>query len=192
MPVWLLGTSRFSKEKGRMAKIMLVMTHEEVNENIAYNLICFTRYGGAWDTGRRRRAWLADFTEEERRAAGRLFKQARNWTVGRGRSIYRADEPEDVPPVAEARRLLRVHLKGEVRMEERKWILGDNSTCDNLLDGITFDDVILAVHCNCRVISRETVTKQFFEILEQRLLDMNELLNRNIDKIAEEARKGRE
>ena len=58
--------------------------------------------------------------------------------------------------------------------------------------GITFDDVILAVHCNCRVISRETVTKQFFEILEQRLLDMNELLNRNIDKIAEEARKGRE
>ena len=78
-------------------------------------------------------------------------------------------------------------------MEERKWILGDDlAACDNLLDGITFDDVILAVHCNCRVISRETVTKQFFEILEQRLLDMNELLNRNIDKIAEEARKGRE
>lgn len=75
-------------------------------------------------------------------------------------------------------------------MEERKWILGDDlAACDNLLDGITFEDVILAVHCNC---SRETVTKQFFEILEQRLLDMNELLNRNIDKIAEEARKGRE
>ena len=84
MPVWLLGTSRFSKEKGRMAKIMLVMTHEEVNENIAYNLICFTRYGSAWDTGRRRRAWLADFTEEEREAAGRLFRMAHNWTVGRG------------------------------------------------------------------------------------------------------------
>lgn len=78
-------------------------------------------------------------------------------------------------------------------MEERKWILGDDlAACDNLLDGITFEDVILAVHCNYRVISRETVTKQFFEILEQRLLDMNELLNRNIDKIAEEARKGRE
>lgn len=40
-------------------------------------------------------------------------------------------------------------------MEERKWILGDDlAACDNLLDGITFDDVILAVHCNCRVISR--------------------------------------
>lgn len=78
-------------------------------------------------------------------------------------------------------------------MEERKWILGDDlAASDNLLDGITFDDVILTVHCNCRVISRETVTEQFFEILEQRLLDTNELLNRNIDKIAEEARKGRE
>lgn len=41
-------------------------------------------------------------------------------------------------------------------MEERKWILGDDlAACDNLLDGITFEDVILAVHCNCRVISRD-------------------------------------
>jgi hypothetical protein len=84
MPVWLLGMSRFSKEEDRMAKIMLVMTHEEVNANIAYSLICFARYGSAWDAGRRRRAWLADFSESEREAAGRLFRMARNWTVGRG------------------------------------------------------------------------------------------------------------
>lgn len=78
-------------------------------------------------------------------------------------------------------------------MEERKWLLGDDLVAsDNLLDGITFDDVILAVHCNCPIINSGAVTKQFFEILEQRLLDMNELLNLNIDKIAEEARKGRE
>ena len=173
-----------------MAKRMMKLTVEEVRANIPYDLICMVRYGCTWSSGRRRRAWLADFSESEREAAGRLFRMAHDWTVG---SRYRADEPEDVPPVAEARRLLRIHLKGEVRMEERKWILGDDlAACDNLLDGITFDDVILAVHCNCRVISRETVTKQFFEILEQRLLDMNELLNRNIDKIAEEARKGRE
>lgn len=84
MPVWLLGMSRFSKEEDRMAKIMLVMTHEEVNANIAYSLICFARYGSAWDTGRRRRAWLADFSESEREAAGRLFRMAHDWTVGRG------------------------------------------------------------------------------------------------------------
>ena len=161
-----------------MAKRMMKLTVEEVRANIPYDLICMVRYGCTWSSGRRRRAAVPHGSQLD----GRL-----------GRSRYRADEPEDVPLVAEARRLLRVHLKGEVRMEERKWILGDDlAACDNLLDGITFDDVILAVHCNCRVISRETVTKQFFEILEQRLLDMNELLNRNIDKIAEEARKGRE
>lgn len=42
------------------------------------------RYGCTWSSGRRRRAWLADFTEEEREAAGRLFRMAHNWTVGRG------------------------------------------------------------------------------------------------------------
>ena len=161
-----------------MAKQMMKLTVEEVRANIPYDLICMVRYGCTWSSGRRRRAAVPHGSQLDGRP---------------GRSRYRADEPEDVPPVAEARRLLRVHLKGEIRMEERKWILGDDlAACDNLLDGITFDDVILAVHCNCRVISRETVTKQFFEILEQRLLDMNELLNRNIDKIAEEARKGRE
>lgn len=67
-----------------MANLMLVMSNEEVNASIAYSLICFARYGSAWDTGRRRRAWLADFTEEDRRAAGRLFRQAHDWTVGRG------------------------------------------------------------------------------------------------------------
>ena len=30
---------------------------------------------------------------------------------------------------------------------EREWKLGEDlSTCDNLLDGVTFDDLILAVH----------------------------------------------
>ena len=67
-----------------MANLMLVMSHEEVNANIAYSLICFARYGSAWNTGHRRRAWMADFTEEERRAAGRLFRQANDWTLVHG------------------------------------------------------------------------------------------------------------
>lgn len=34
---------------------------------------------------------------------------------------------------------------------ETKWKLGDDLiSSDSLLDGITFDDVILAVHHNCR------------------------------------------
>lgn len=67
-----------------MAKRMMKLTVEEVRANIPYDLICMVRYGCTWSSGRRRRAWLADFTEEERRATGRLFRQAHDWTVGRG------------------------------------------------------------------------------------------------------------
>lgn len=48
-----------------MAKRMMKLTVEEVRANIPYDLICFARYGRAWDTGR-------------------LFRQAHDWTVGRG------------------------------------------------------------------------------------------------------------
>ena len=40
-------------------------------------------------------------------------------------------------------------------MDERKWILGDDLRPeDNLMDGITFDEIILTVHCNCRNITQ--------------------------------------
>ena len=68
----------------------------------------------------------------------------------------------------------------------------DLSTCDNLLDGITFDDLILAVHCNCRDINRMAVHQQLSEILAQRRQDMVHLLEQNIETIMAEARKGRE
>lgn len=35
-----------------MAKRMMKLTVEEVRANIPYDLICFARYGRAWDTGR--------------------------------------------------------------------------------------------------------------------------------------------
>ena len=74
----------------------------------------------------------------------------------------------------------------------RSWLLGDDLvTEDNLLDGFSFYDVILAAHCNCKTIDRNSIRTQVQEILSQRLEDMNYLLDRNIDKIAEEARKGR-
>ena len=76
---------------------------------------------------------------------------------------------------------------------DREWKLGvDLSTCDNLLDGITFDDLILAVHCNCREINRMAVHQQLSEILAQRRQDMVHLLERNIETIMAEVRKGRE
>lgn len=63
---------------------------------------------------------------------------------------------------------------------------------DNLLDSITFKDVILHVHCSARAINDRTIREMVHSMVLLRLEDMNELLDRNLDKIAEEARKGRE
>ena len=77
-------------------------------------------------------------------------------------------------------------------MPDRKWKLGEDlSTCDNLLDGMTFDDLILAVHCNCRDITPNAVRKELMEILSSRKQDMIYLLEINMDEIMAEARKGR-
>ena len=78
-------------------------------------------------------------------------------------------------------------------MIDRKWKLGEDlSTCDNLLDGMTFDDLILAVHCNCRDITPNAVRKELMEIIASRKQDMIYLLEMNMDEIMAEARKGRE
>ena len=76
---------------------------------------------------------------------------------------------------------------------EREWKLGvDLSTKDGLLDGLTFDDLILAVHCNCRTVTPAGVRKQLREILEGRLQDMNVLMENNMDAIMAAAMEGRE
>lgn len=78
-------------------------------------------------------------------------------------------------------------------VHENQWKLGiDMVTSDNMLDGFTFADVILAVHCNCREITPDQVRKQVYEILAGRLEDLDYLLEKNIEEIMQEARKGRE
>lgn len=75
---------------------------------------------------------------------------------------------------------------------ERKWKLGDDlDRYDDLLYGITFDDLILAVHCNCRKITPEAVLREAREILDIRMQDYRFLLENNLDAIIEGAKKGR-
>ena len=75
----------------------------------------------------------------------------------------------------------------------REWKLGvDLDTYDCLLDSVTFHNLILVVHCNCREITPDAVRKEWKEILEERLADARFLLDNNIDKIIAEAKKGRE
>lgn len=74
---------------------------------------------------------------------------------------------------------------------ENEWRLGEDlRTYDNLLDGITFDDLILQMHCNVPKdkMTPECVRSQLNEFLESRLDDMRFLLENNIDKIIEYSR----
>ena len=76
---------------------------------------------------------------------------------------------------------------------EREWKLGvDLFKEDNLFDPITFDELILTVHCNCREITPKTVREELRRILEYKRQDMEELLRINMDTIIKEAKKGRE
>lgn len=75
---------------------------------------------------------------------------------------------------------------------EPKWKLGDDlSTEDNLFDGITFDDLILAVHCNCKQITPNAVRETAKEIIEGRMTDFEYLMENNMDEIMAAAMKGR-
>lgn len=75
---------------------------------------------------------------------------------------------------------------------DRKWRLGDDLYPeDNILDGITFDDLILAAH-QCRVVNRATVHAELNHILSQRRQDMMFLLEKNMDVIIQKALEGRQ
>ena len=75
---------------------------------------------------------------------------------------------------------------------EREWKLGiDLSAFDNILDEITFDEVIETIHCNCENITPQTVKEEFHKIMKLRLADAHDLLERNIDEIIAIASEGR-
>ena len=67
-----------------MAMIELVMTNEEINNNIPYKIICHTRYGSVWDTMKRKRRWNTEFSDIEKSNAEKIFRQAHSWYVGKG------------------------------------------------------------------------------------------------------------
>lgn len=74
---------------------------------------------------------------------------------------------------------------------ESNWRIGDDLiTKDNLMDGFTFDDVILALHTESKI-DQNSARRVLKEILEIRLQDMNFLFENNIDIIIAKAMEGR-
>lgn len=64
------------------------------------------------------------------------------------------------------------------------WKLGkDMIPSDTILDPVTFDDLILALKCNCEHITPDAVIIQAIEILNQRLENWKYLIENNIDEI---------
>lgn len=75
---------------------------------------------------------------------------------------------------------------------DRQWKLGEDlAEVDNILDQITFDDVILALHHE-RVINEQSLQSVVKDIMEQRMQDFEYLLENNIDEIIARAKRGRE
>ena len=75
---------------------------------------------------------------------------------------------------------------------EKEWKLNkDLYSDDNLLDGITFDDIILMLDCNEKEININTAQKCFNELLALRLEDAKELVRINLNEIVKEAKKRR-
>lgn len=76
-------------------------------------------------------------------------------------------------------------------MYNAEWKLGEDLIpSDSLLDGFTFDDVILALHTEPTV-NEFTARRVLREILEIRMQDMNYLFDNNLNQIMELAMKGR-
>ena len=67
-----------------MATFYMELEAQEVHDKIAFPLICTVRYGSCWETMRRKRKWVEEFTPEERKAADKLFSKAHSWYLGRG------------------------------------------------------------------------------------------------------------
>ena len=74
----------------------------------------------------------------------------------------------------------------------KQWKLNeDMHKSDCIFDPITFEDIILAAHCNEKVLNENAIKRVAKEILESRLEDFEYLIQNNMYEIIAEAAKGR-
>ncbi|MFW6024957.1 MAG: hypothetical protein ACOCRX_01310 [Candidatus Woesearchaeota archaeon] len=59
------------------------------------------------------------------------------------------------------------------------------SVNDNILDNITFEEVITTIQSNEKTINEDTIKRVFNEILEQKMQDAKHILEKNIGLIRE-------
>lgn len=59
----------------------IILTSDEIKQNIPYQAISELRYTGVWDTSKCRRLWDKTFSKEEIEISEKLFRQARRWYI---------------------------------------------------------------------------------------------------------------
>lgn len=62
----------------------------------------------------------------------------------------------------------------------------------NLIEGLTFDCLLLEINCNLRDINHATVTAQFETDLQSRISEARDIFKSNLTNIVNHARKQRE
>lgn len=114
------------------------------------------------------------------------------WCNGKRRPILDPDWVEENLMFKQLEVELKEKENHTPQAGERQWRLHEDLiTSDNMLDGFTFDDVILALH-TCSTIDKPTAVQVVRDIISQRLQDLEFLFDKNIDIIMAEAKKGRE
>ena len=61
----------------------------------------------------------------------------------------------------------------------------------NLIDGLTFETLLLEIHCNIREINETTVRKQFEDDLNSRVDEAKSIFEANLKNIVKKAKKER-
>ena len=65
-------------------RLEIVLERDEIEAAIPYQMICATRYGSVWNTMRRKRRWVEEFSSYERERANAMCRQAYNWMLVTG------------------------------------------------------------------------------------------------------------
>ena len=68
---------------------------------------------------------------------------------------------------------------------------GSHERDSNLIDGLTFDTLLLEIHCNIKEINEDTVKQQFMEDLNNRVQEAWDVFEVNLNNIVKQAKEER-
>ena len=68
----------------KLSLMYTLETPEEIKRHLGYDLICCSIGSSLWDTGKVKRPFMQNFTPEERKQVGQIYRKARTWYLVKG------------------------------------------------------------------------------------------------------------